>query len=249
MLYNMDIIEPDKSIVPIVIASEDEPIKEILGTGSFIGHGREIYILTAKHIFENAEKEVKDKFAFVLNNGKTIGIFRIRRIIGHPDYDISICFIDYAEGMVPLQFSLEQPSLNADVFCYEYSRTSIEAKETGGKNIKFQPLTHKGNIMRYFDSEYPEKSKVPSFNTSFPALQGASGAPIISSTKNKNFYIAGIMVANQETHLLPAQIVEIVDGNDYMEQTSYFLPMGKAINSSLVTKVIEEFKIKIEYVD
>jgi hypothetical protein len=94
-----------------------------------------------------------------------------------------------------------------------------------------------------------KKIKTASFNTSFPALQGASVAPVIAATKNKYFYIAGIMVANQETHLMPAQVVEIVDGNNYIEETKYFLPMGKAINSIIVTQVVEGLGVKIEYVE
>ena len=71
---------------------------------------------------------------------------------------------------------------------------------------------------------------------------------MIAATKNKNFFIAGIMVANQETHLMPAQVVEIVDGNNYVEETKYFLPMAKAINSTIVTQVVEGLEVEIEYV-
>lgn len=245
----MDTFDPNNAIVPIVKVSENDPIKEILGTGSFIGIGEDICILTAKHIFEMNEIEEKEKYGFVFNNGKGIGVWTIQKIVVSQDYDIALCSVEYVDGMLPLPFCKSQPSLITDIYCYEYSTTSIERKPMGRKHISFQPLSHKGNIMRYFDSEFPEKIKTPSFNTSFPALQGASGAPILSSTKNKNFYIAGIMVANQETHLLPAQVVEIIDGDNFLEQTSYYLPMGKAINASLVTKIIEGLGFKIEYVE
>ncbi len=247
----MNTIEPSKSIVPIIRYSEKDPIKEILGTGAVIGCGEDIYILTAKHVFGGAKKQDDEGFGFVLNDAKRkrISVFAIQRIVATDDYDVAICFIQYVEGMVPLQFSREQPSLNSDVICYEYSSTRIETKNLGGKHVTFEPLAHKGNIMRYFDSEFPEKVKTPSFNTSFPALQGASGAPVLAATKNKHFYIAGIMVANQETHLIPAQILEVTDGNKYMEKTKYFLPMGKAINASLVAPIIEGLDLKIEYVE
>jgi hypothetical protein len=81
------------------------------------------------------------------------------------------------------------------------------------------------------------------------SIAGASGAPVIAHTKNKNFYIAGMIVANQETHLLPAQVVEIVDGENYLEETRYYLPMGKGINASLIAQVIEGLGVEIEYVD
>lgn len=244
----MNTFEPEKTIVPIVIASKEDPIQEILGTGCFIGTGKQLYILTAKHIFELGKRDEASKFAFVLNTGKGIGVWAILKIVVAQDRDIAICEIPHVEEAVPLQFSRQQPALNSDVVCFEYSRTSIEIKP-GGKHVSFQPLAHKGNIMRYFDSEYPEKIKTPCFNTSFPALQGASGAPVIAHTKNKNFYVAGMLVANQETHLLPAQVVKIVDGENYVEETSYYLPMGKGINSLLITQVIEGLGVKIEYVE
>jgi len=221
----MDTFEPNRSIVPIVVASKGDPVQEILGTGCFIGTGEKLHILTAKHIFELSNRDEESKYAFVLNTEKGIGIWAISKIVATKDYDIAICEIPDIEDAVPLQFSTQQPALNSDVVCFEHSRTSIEKKSGGGKHVSFEPLAHKGNIMRYFESEFPEKVKTPCFNTSFPALQGASGAPVIAKTKNKNFYIASMIVANQETHLLPAQIVEIVDGNNYIEKTSYF-PKG-----------------------
>ena len=245
----MDTFEPNRSIVPIVVASKEDPVQEILGTGCIIGTVEKLYILTAKHIFESNNRDEKSKFAFVLSTGKGIGIWAISKIVAVEDYDIAICEIPVIEDAVPLQFSTQQPALNSDVVCFEYSRTSIERKPSGGKHVSFEPLAHKGNIMRYFESEYPEKVKTPCFNTSFPALQGASGAPVIANTKNKNFYIAGMIVANQETHLLPAQIVEIVDGENYIEETRYFLPMGKGVNSSLITQAIEGLGIEIQYVE
>ena len=89
---------------------------------------KEVCILTAKHIFERVELNENDKFAFVLNDGKGIGIWSIRQIVCDPNYDIAVCYIDFVEGIVPLQFSEETPSLTKDIFCFEYSRTSIEAK-------------------------------------------------------------------------------------------------------------------------
>jgi hypothetical protein len=81
----MDTFDPNKAIVPIVKASGDDPIKEILGTGSFIGVDKEICILTARHIFNKEDKELKDKYAFVLNDGKGIGVWRIKKIVASED--------------------------------------------------------------------------------------------------------------------------------------------------------------------
>jgi hypothetical protein len=171
----MDTFEPEKTIVPIVVASKKDPIQEILGTGCFIGTGRKLHLFTARHIFELGKRDEASKFACVLNTGKGIGIWAISKIVAAQDYDIAICEIAHIEGAVPLRFSQQQPALNSDVVCFEYSRTSIARKPGGGRLVNFQPLAHKGNIMRYFESEYPEKVRTPCFNTSFPALQ----APVV----------------------------------------------------------------------
>jgi len=63
---------------------------------------------------------------------------------------------------------------------------------------------------------------------SFPALKGSSGAPIIVEHDGM---VTGMIVANIERHLLPAQVerIETVDG--IVEERRYFLPIGKAISS------------------
>lgn len=245
----MDILNPLKTIVPIIRWTEEEKIKEILGTGSFIGVGENLHLLTASHNFEPIPEDTSEKFGFVFSSDSGNDVWPIRKIYKGEHIDVAVCHIPFLKGMIPLQFSKQQPSLNADVFCYEYSSTRIEKKSGGGKHVSFEPLSHKGNIMRFYESEYPEVVKTPSFNTSFPALQGASGAPVVATSEKKKFYIAGILVANQETHLMPAQVVEIVDGDDYMEETKYFLPMGKGIQARLLTQFIEGMDIEIEYVE
>jgi hypothetical protein len=108
----MNTFEPEKTIVPIVIASKKDPIQEILGTGCFIGAGKQLHLLTAKHIFELGKRDEVSKFAFVLNTGKGIGIWAISKIVAAQDHDIAICEMAYVEGAVPLQFSKQQPALN-----------------------------------------------------------------------------------------------------------------------------------------
>ena len=135
-------------------------------------------------------------------------------------------------------------------FRYEYSSTRIEQTPAGGTHVSFEPYAHKGNIVRFFDSTFPEKIPTPSILTSFPALQGASGAPILTATlSKKSFSVVGMTVANLERHLLPAQVVQIHDGDTYQESTTYYLPFGKALARSIVAKCLEGMNIPFSYAE
>lgn len=245
----MKMLQPGLSIVPIVRVTPDMPVSEVLGTGFFVGKGKKSFIITAKHVFQTQAKNEKDKYAYVIARGTQIEIWPIKTITAAEGYDIAVCEIEHMPEAVPLSFSMQLPALNDDVFCYEYSSTRFERKPLGGWHVSFEPLAHKGNIMRYYESTYPESHLTPSFLTSFPALQGASGAPVIASTKDKQLFVAGMIVANKETHLLPAQIVEVQDGSEFTEKISYFLPLGKAINASLLVSFLQGLNIDLDMVE
>jgi hypothetical protein len=242
-------LRPEYSIVPIIRCSEQLPIKEVLGTGFFVGQKNKPFIVTAKHVFEDNPLRKEEKYGYVFKGEKSIQVYSIPKIFGAEGNDVSVFEAAVFPEAVPLAFSKKQPALNDDVLCYEYSGTRIEKTQNSGTKVIFEPLAHKGNIMRYFDSEYPEKHKTSSFIVSFPALQGASGAPVLAGMDKKSFYVAGMIVANQERHLLPAQVVKIQDGEKYMEETSYFLPLGKALNSSVIVPILQGLSVEIEIVE
>lgn len=242
-------IKPEHAIIPIVRCTEAPDIKELLGTGFIVGQGDKIYVVTAKHVFESSPLEEGEKYGYLFKGAKGIQLYRIQKIIGVENYDIAVFEATHIPEAVSLAFSEQQPANNEDVYCNEYSSTRIEKKETGGKHVSIVPMIHKGNIMRFYDSEFPENKKTPCFIVSFPALQGASGAPVLAITKNKNLYVAGMIVENWQRYLLPAQIVKIQDGKEYIEETSYFLPLGKAINASLIAQVLKGLKIDLQVVE
>ena len=73
---------------------------------------------------------------------------------------------------------------------------------------------------------------------SFPALKGASGAPVLS---NGSFELLGVIKANVGYELLPAQIESIHDqSGTVMEETKFFLPQGLAVNVAEVRNFLLE---------
>lgn len=245
-------LTPGRAIVPIVRATTEKPVIEVLGTGFFVGTESALHLITAKHVIENNPLAGDEKYGIVFREERAIRVLATLRVLGCRDFDLAACVVlreDFPEA-VPLAIGKADPPLNADIFSYEYSATRIERTPTGGTKVSFEPYFHKGNIVRSYESSYPETIKTPSFLTSFPALQGASGAPILAATDSrKSLAVVGVTVANVETHLLPAQVVRIQDGDAYREETSYFLPYGKALARSVIARCLEGMGIPFTYAE
>jgi hypothetical protein len=71
---------------------------------------------------------------------------------------------------------------------------------------------------------------------SFPALRGASGAPVMFEStpfiaEELKWGIVGVLVANVAYHAIPAQIISLVGDDDkYIEEQKYMLPQGLAVD-------------------
>ena len=245
-----DALIPGLAILPVVRASRAVPVIEVLGTGFFVGIGTQRRFVTAKHVIvKNPLVGSDESYAVVYRQGDDTKVVRIDDIALSSDYDVAAGNVSRSlmRGTVPLKIALENPALNDDIFCYEYSSTRIETI-MGNTHVAFEPYFHKGNTVRFLDDDR-ERGNVPSFLTSFPALQGASGAPVMGATKTRKLAVVGMMVGNVERHLMPAQIVEIRDGDKYSDSTSYFLPYGQAISHAPLGRALESLKIQFEYAD
>lgn len=238
-------LKPERAIVPIVRYAPDRIIVELLGTGFFVGDDNTKHLVTAKHVIQNSPLRPDEKYAVVLTEDSGIALAAISKVLAAADFDVAVCAIEQAHltKVVPLSVAAFDPPLNGDVFAFEYSSTRIEKTDTG-RHVSFEPYTHKGNIVRSYSSTFPETTPTASLLTSFPALQGASGAPVLTAVKApKQFAVAGMLVANAQRHLLPAQVVTIHDGPSYSETTSYFLPFGKAVSWAVLTQCLEGMRV------
>ncbi|HZF28579.1 MAG TPA: serine protease [Gammaproteobacteria bacterium] len=236
------LLNPRHSIVPIMRGSS-EGLTQLLGTGFFVGSKRTRHLVTAKHVFDGNPLREGEIYAFVFP-GEKIGIWILPKALGATDLDIAACPVGEHDEFVSLRFSESwQPGMNEDVFAFEYSTTRIQRKLIGGLHVALEPLTHKGNVMRFYKSDFPERRVTAALQVSFPALQGASGAPVLTVNSEGEFVVAGVLVANLEQELLPAQIVRIEEPGKYVEETKYFLPHGKAIDSKEVLAYLKDLRI------
>lgn len=243
---------PHLAIIPIIRSSADRLVMEVLGTGFFVGNAEKLHVITAKHVIESNPLASDESYAIVFQEKTTIKVVRIGQVISCKDFDLAACEISREQlpDATALPIGRHDPALNEDVFSYEYSSTRIEKNSAGQTRVAFEPYAHKGNIVRSFTSSYPEKVPTPSFLTSFPALQGASGAPILAASSTRSsFVVVGMTVANVARHLLPAQILRIDHEGSYKEETQYFLPHGKAIARSVIVQVLERIGVSFEYAE
>ena len=253
MLRDMSaILRPEKAIVPIVRATKARPVIGVLGTGFFVGNEAGLHVITARHVFDKNPLKDEERYAIVFPEERGMKIIPISQNLASDEFDLAACRVSTADcpEAMPLMIGRAEPSLNQNVLSYEYSSTRIETTPTGDTNVTFEPYSHKGNIVLVFTSTYPEKIETPSFLISFPALQGASGAPVFTVTlPTRNFAVVGMIVANVERELIPAQLVEIHNGDSYQEKTTYYLPYGKALARSVIARCLEKMGVPFVYAE
>lgn len=132
---------------------------------------------------------------------------------------------------------------NVSVACFEYSTFLLRGLEYDllGREFDFRPATRIGNVTRYVDlsNEYGEAG-VDMLELSFPALKGASGAPVVS-TMQEDMRLWGIIKANVSRELLPAQVLTVVDEkNQITEETRFYLPQAIAVHVMHLRAVLQE---------
>lgn len=215
-------INPSEIIVPIFGVDESNTGSLLgkyvfLGTGAFVG--KRPHLVTAEHVV----RDWQGKFAitFLPNTSR---IMEAKLVNKNRNVDLALLEVpDYTPAHVLQLANDNEITNNQFVFCLEYSTTQSQ-----GKVIKLSPATRVGNVTRVIDlkDRYGQAGD-DALELSFPALRGASGAPVISAS----FRVWGIVIANVSYHLLPIQIESVLDEkNQVLEETRYLLPQGLAVH-------------------
>ncbi len=108
---------------------------------------------------------------------------------------------------------------------FEYG-TTVEEE---GKTL-LSPACRIGNLTRIIDrSDLLGPAGNDALELSFPALRGASGAPVL--TTDGGYKVVGVIVANVAYDALPVQVHTVLDEkNELLEEIRYILPQGIAVN-------------------
>ena len=216
-----DVLDILRSIFALVKRVPDRP-PEYLGTAFFID--QDGTFLTARHV--------------VSGHADIVGV-SLKHHPGPEERPIATALediklgsdIDLARGRADIpdrqaiRLADTEPAAGGDVLTAEFSRsTQVEP----GKGLGLHnPSVHKGHIVRAFGTEEPPfQRRTQVYELSFPALLGASGAPVVDLD---NLSVVGLIVANVATHLIPAQVERIEGGEGEAETIHYYLPHAQAI--------------------
>jgi len=181
--------------------------------------------LTAKHVLEDVSLPEGQDFAVVmLPAGLTV--HRVSIVAFAEQFDIALARAEGIQDVFPLEIATKNAPVNFDVLTVEFSGTESRLLADGRRGMWFTPYHRKGHVICYYTSTWPEPVATSSLDLSFPALRGASGAPVVAERDGS---VLGMVVANVERHLLPAQVERVEFGPDHREEVRYFLPVGKAI--------------------
>jgi len=234
--------KPLKTIFPIVsVRRKPELGYSFLGTGFFISDDGTF--LTAKHIFEDPNVTDRSTYNAVMLHGDPTP----RNISGvkfSQRFDIALGHVEEAQDIQPLELATENAPVNFDIVTVEFSGTELRQMKDGNIALVFIPYFRKGYVICRYTSDFPEQIPTESLDISFPALKGASGAPVIVERDGS---ITGMIVANVERHLLPAQVIRVHEDQKYTEEVRYFLPVGKALSWSHLVKFVDSVRKNEEY--
>ena len=117
---------------------------------------------------------------------------------------------------------------------YEYGTTVTEEGKT-----KLNPATRLGHMTRKVDVSHSfGPAGEGAMELSFPALRGASGAPVMfnelmqaSRLGKHTMGVVGVIIANASYHLAPTQIESVLtEDNKMYQEVRFMLPQGLAVS-------------------
>jgi hypothetical protein len=208
-------LQANDTIVPLFGTKDDDFI--FLGTAFFVGkHG---LLATAAHVLRgfthskigpmNSDAGLFDAVVVDQDDYRDLALLRVNSYVPKrvlwPAFDVPF----YA---------------NQSLMTFEYGTTEVI-----GKRISLNPATRLGNMTRQFNMlDILGGAGELAMELSFPALRGASGAPVIKAGSSA---VWGIIVANHSSELLPHQIERVIDSKNRLEETIRFmLPQAVAVN-------------------
>lgn len=217
---------PSDFVMPIVGLNKDKSCGPFLGSGVFVGDAP--HLVTCDHILNDWDKE----YGIAIESGQRIATASV--LARDPDTDLAILNIDDYKPTHSLPFEEEENIiLNNIVMCFEYGTTI-----TAGNKINFSPANRLGNVTRFRNlTDLYGKAGDHMLELSFPALKGASGAPVMGWTPPFKLWV--IVKANWSTELMPAQVETIRDGKGNVEEeTKYYLPQALAIHVKHIKELL-----------
>jgi hypothetical protein len=223
--------KPLSAIVPVVTRTaglSEDRVHELLGTAFLVGPG---LFMSAKHVF-GVTPPAGQETAVVLNDSGDLSGHSLKVVYQDSKHDIAIA---QSEGWPEEEILTVAPTdnliMNHNVLTVEYSPTQGGVQLPDGRTaMTITANWQKGNIVREYKPDFGYISSTACIDLSYPALKGASGAPVISEESG---YVLGMIVGNIERQIMPAQIERTVRQDGTTDEIRrYFLPSGQAIRAA-----------------
>jgi len=197
-------------------------VLDCLGTAFFVKEDG--LLMSAKHVLAVAPGPDEAIVALPMAvQPPTYHLLRDLSVSEH--FDIATVWIaEKPERIEVLPIADADAPLNLDILTMEFSGTVVTPDLA-----HINPYHRKGHVICRYPSNFPEPTPTNVLDLSFPALKGSSGAPLVVEGE---WTVTGMIVANVERHLLPAQVERIESKDGAVEERRYFLPTGKAISWS-----------------
>jgi hypothetical protein len=231
-------LNPRDVVVPIFGLATNGRAGPFLGTGSIVGDGS--ILLTANHV------------ATAFNGPQGIlpmsdlarPPYPITLIDRDPAHDLALLRITEYRPPRPLVLEFEIFTDNTTLMTFEYGTT-----RQMGNTISLNPATRIGHMTRRLGPGDGLGSLTDdAIELSFPALRGASGAPVMINEPaaytmlgKVSGGVVGVLIANASYHLAPAQIEEVLNAdNTAYGETRYMLPQGLAVSVRHIQGIYEQ---------
>lgn len=220
-------LSPERIIVPIMgLRPEDPYLPTFLGTGAIVGAGD--LLLTADHVVREWTGKLGFPSIKPSTGRKQFEMWNLELVERDQLHDLALLRVDprYHSRGVALRLGFDEPIFtNSSVMSFEYGTTVFE-----DGRYHLNPATRVGNVTRSMDlTSQLGPAGDEALELSFPALRGASGAPVI--TMDGGYKVIGVVIANRAYHLLPTQIESVLDEkNNLLEEVRFMMPQAIAVN-------------------
>lgn len=225
---------PSDFVVPVVGLDKDDACGPFLGTGVFVDPPG--ILVTCDHVIDPWH----GNYGVIVEKANHLFLAQLMLRDSESDLALLKTYEYHPRHAVPLEQDSEITTLNSLIMCFEYGTTII-----AGQKIHFAPANRLGNVTRFRNLQHLYgRAGDGMLELSFPALKGASGAPVMNWTPP--FRLWGIVKGNISYELMPAQIEKVVDDKGQLsEETKFYLPQALAIHVKHVRRLLQQVSGKL----
>ena len=237
---------PTTVIAPVIsVTTGTNVAHELWGTAFLVGPH---LFMSARHVF-GVEVPEGQTLSVVLFSDEGLDPIPVpvTYVYTDPGYDIAIARVEYWPR--DDSFSLapdDRLTMNTNILTIEYSEPGRQVPlEDGGTAMGIGPNWHKGYMVREYIARFGHARPTGCLDLSFPALRGASGAPVVDEISG---LVLGMIVGNVERHLMPSQIERTIRSDGTVDEIRYFAPYAQAIMARHLRHSLEEGRAVVEKV-